>query len=86
MIKIDLYTKLVLTVIAISLSVIAIRDIELIPSVQAHPMTLAPQAPLDVNIVSVPYSGIDINVKNKIKLDIPYGGLDVNVKNYRDFK
>ncbi|WP_195663322.1 hypothetical protein [Bacteroides congonensis] len=86
MMKIDLYTKLVLTVIAISLSIIAYRNIEFIPSARAHPMNMAPQTPLDVNIVSVPYNGIDVNVNNKIKVDTPYGGLDVNVKNYREFK
>ncbi|WP_175631492.1 hypothetical protein [Bacteroides acidifaciens] len=80
MMKIDLYTKLVLTVIAISVSIIAYRNIEFIPSTRAHSMNLALNTPLDVNIVSVPYNGIDVNVNNKIKVDTPYGGLDVNVK------
>jgi hypothetical protein len=40
MMKIDLYTKLVLTVIAISLSIIAYRNIEFRPSARAHSMKL----------------------------------------------
>ncbi len=33
--RIDLYTKIVLTVIAVSLTVIVIRDIQIIPEAQA---------------------------------------------------
>lgn len=89
MIKIDLYTKFVLTIIAFSLSVIAYRNIEFIPSANANPVKFAPQAsPIDVNIVSIPFYGLDVNVKNtvKAKLDVPYEGIDVNVKNKIEVK
>ena len=88
MIKIDLYTKFVLTIIAFSLSVIAYRNIEFIPSANANPIRFAPQtSPIDVNIVSIPYNGLDVNVKNKIEVkSSSYKGLDVNVTNYKDFK
>ncbi|WP_308745709.1 hypothetical protein [uncultured Bacteroides sp.] len=71
MMKIDLYTKLILAVIAISLSIIAYRNIEFIPSACAHSMNMTPQTPLDVNIVSVSHNGIDVNVNNKIQIDTP---------------
>lgn len=88
MIKIDLYTKFVLTIIAFSLSVIAYRNIEFIPSANANPVKFASQAsPIDVNIVSIPYNGLDVNVQNKIEVkSSSYKGLDVNVTNYKDFK
>lgn len=85
--KIDFYTKTVLTIIAVSLSVIAYRNIEFIPSVNAHPMNFASQTPLDVKIVSIPFEGLNVNVKNKVEVKpSSYKGLDVNVTNHKDFK
>lgn len=81
--KTDLYTKILLTIIAISLVIIVLRDVSITPTATAQTNTLGV---LDVNLVAI--NGIrlyddclEVNVKNKVQFEIPYWGLDVNVKN-----
>ena len=88
--KIDLYTKAVLTVIAVSLSVIAFRSIDVVPEANAQGSGFP--KPIDVNVISVcgsritpNYDGsLNVKVTNTpvVKLNMPYnGGLDVRVTN-----
>ncbi len=88
--KVDLYTKAVLTVIAVSLSVIAFRSVDVVPVANAQGSGFS--KPIDVNVISVcgsrvtpNYDGsLNVKVANtpSVKLDMPYsGGLDVKVTN-----
>lgn len=84
--KTDLYSKIVLTVIAACLVVIVLRDTQVITPAYA---TVAP-APLDQNNIKANYDG-SINVRvievsRTIPVDVksvntPYGGFPVDVKN-----
>lgn len=87
--KIDLYTKAVLTVIAVSLSVIAFKSVDVVPVANAQGSGFS--KPIDVNVISVcgsrisaNYDGsLDVKVTNtpNVKMDMPYNGLDVRVTN-----
>ncbi len=91
--KTDTYTKIILTVIAVCLIVIIVKDISIVTPVSAHPLSGYSSAGTvdvrvvntpDVKVTGFPYSGaLDVNVKNmpKVKVDVPYSGLEVNVKN-----
>ncbi|WP_291593063.1 hypothetical protein [Bacteroides sp.] len=41
---------------------------------------------LDVNIAFIPFEGLNVNVKNKIRIETPYEGIDVNMKNKVEIK
>lgn len=87
--KVDLYTKAVLTVIAVSLSVIAFRSVDVVPVANAQGSGFS--KPIDVNVISVcgsrvtpNYDGsLNVKVTNPVKIDVPYSGLDVRVTNLK---
>ncbi len=92
--KTDLYTKTVLTVIALCLTVIVLRDVSILPKVQAEagalptPSNVAGYATvpvnadgtIDVNIKNIPYSGLPVNIKD---VSLSYGQLPVEIKEVR---
>ena len=58
--KIDIYTKFVLTIIAICLTIIAFKNLEIIPNVSAS----SNKTPLEYYMVPINEDGtIDVNVK-----------------------
>ena len=69
--KTDMYTKVVLTVIAIFLGVIIFQNISLVPTVQASP------APIPEPAMALQSGVIDVNIVeiNGEKLGNPYDGL-----------
>lgn len=84
--KTDTYTKAILTIIALCLIVIVLRDIPFTTPARAQSFGTA--SALDVRVVNTPevriatpYEGLDVRIKNAVQLDIPYRGIDVNVKN-----
>lgn len=92
--KTDLYTKAVLTIIAIALVSLVLQNMNIITPAQASqsvPPKVVPSVapPMDVNIVSVngnriqsDYSGnLNVNVVNTVEMKNPSGGLDVKVVN-----
>lgn len=84
--KTDLYTKTVLTVIAVCLTVNLLKEFEVIPSAQANttaitqtPQPIAAQvAPVDVNIVQI--SGKQIYPRNVKSNDIEYSLLPISIE------
>lgn len=87
--KTDLYTKIILTVIAVCLVITVVKDIPLLTTARAGHTAGSGYASeiIDVRVVNTPdvnirtsYQGLDVNVKNAVKLDVPYNGLDVNLK------
>ncbi|MEZ4794460.1 MAG: hypothetical protein R2773_03120 [Flavobacteriaceae bacterium] len=87
--KTDLYTKTILTLIAVCLAVIALRPFEIIPTVQAHSdaplnetasqyrlISIDELETLDVRIVDIStYDELNVNVKSIDTSD----ELDVNI-------
>ena len=98
--KTDLYTKTILTVIAVALITLVFQNFDVVPTATASPSpnlsnmnANASTGTIDVNIVSINgYSlfgkTLEVEVTNtpEVKIDSDYGGLDVNVTNYRDFE
>lgn len=83
--KIDLYTKTVLTVIALALSIIALKNIEIIPTANAAKETSGTafknnmfQSTMDVRVVG--WSTYD-EVKTKITDWATYDEIPVQIKN-----
>ena len=74
--KTDLYTKIILTIIAICLSYNVISDIELIPSVYAAENTTAPMISSEYRLVPVSATEtidvriVDINTYDELKVNI----------------
>lgn len=82
--KADAYTKLVLTIIAVNLSVLALRDMDLITSAQAadeQPVVVVPvnkDGSMNVRVIEVPdvvdvnlaYSNttVDVKVRNQVEV------------------
>lgn len=90
--KVDLYTKVVLTVIAVSLAFIAINNTDILPKANAQTSTsVSTSGVMNVNVVSFngsrvrisPSGSLVVDVQNtpEVKLNTGYSGLDVNVKN-----
>ncbi|WP_299767326.1 hypothetical protein [uncultured Dokdonia sp.] len=74
--KTDLYTKSILTVIAIALSIIVLKDISIIP--EAH----ATSANSDIPVVNSSYGLIPVNEDGSINVRlVSTEQLDVNIKN-----
>lgn len=89
--KTDLYTKAILTLIAIALVVIVFQNLEVVPTATARIPINSNE--IDVNIVSINGQSIfggelEVKVVNipKVEIKSSYGGLDVKVTNPRDFK
>jgi len=69
--KPDLYTKTVLTIIAICLSIIVLKEVDIIPSLYAE--TLKPNLNNFMNYGLVPLNpdgSIDVNLKSSSTLDV----------------
>ena len=100
--KTDLYTKIVLTVIALLLTINLLKDFEFITSAKANTnipvaTSVTPQkteSVIDVNIVridgrSINSDGIDVNIKavdGSNSSISPFSGIPVKVTNSSDFK
>lgn len=86
--KSDFYTKFILTIIAISLVILVLKDTNIITPVNASPAfsNSSSSETVDVNIVSIngnsTYYGLKVSVENTptVKIESLYG-LDVNIKN-----
>ncbi len=79
--KVDIYTKIILTVIAVCLTVIVLRDINIVLEAQAQPRELASgEDVINVQLVGIkkthraPWDNLPVEVKNR-------NALDVKVKN-----
>lgn len=64
--KTDVYTKIVLTVIAVCLVVIVFKNIDLVPAARAIPA--APAVPQSKEVVDVRIVGVGYNVELPVKL------------------
>ncbi|GGG34646.1 hypothetical protein GCM10011344_39280 [Dokdonia pacifica] len=74
--KTDLYTKSILTVIAVALSIIVLKDIAIIP--QAH----AGSTHTDIPVVNSNYGLVPVNEDGSINVRlVNTEQLDVNIKN-----
>ena len=86
--KTDLYTKTVLTVIAIFLGLNFLKEVEIIPAAKANTTaTAAPTppaaqaAPVDVNIVQV--AGVDLKLATDYDFNSLYG-IPVQIRRNND--
>lgn len=64
--KTDVYTKIVLTVIAVCLVVIVFKNIDIVPSARAVPA--APAVPQQKEVLDVRIVGVGYNVELPVKL------------------
>jgi hypothetical protein len=95
--KPDLYTKVILTVIAAALVLLVLQNAQLIPTAYAdkpvaatpHFSTLPVKADgsIDVNIKAIsPNQNLDVNIDRVGGLMVNSGVMDVNVRNAREFR
>lgn len=88
--KIDFYTKAVLTIIAICLSIIVLKQVDVIPNANANSPTSNFKNNMNYGLVPLNADGsINVNLKsaNEIEVDITsvsYGNIPVNIKNNYD--
>ena len=91
--KTDLYTKTILTIIAVALVILAFQNTNVVPKVHAQeiPVRAISSGPIDVNIVSIdgrrPFAtngSLQVTLNSPLEIKAPYGGLDVNVQNSPD--
>lgn len=86
--KVDKFTKLVLTVIAVNLSILTVKNLDLIPKVQAHEpsphLNLAPET--NYGLVPLNDDGtINVRLSTADELDVnivgikTYDVMDVNI-------
>jgi len=88
--KSDLYTKTVLTIIAICLSINVITGLELIPSAYASETIVSPMVTSEYKLVPINESGtmdvriVDINTSDELNVNLKnidtYDELKVNLK------
>lgn len=63
--KTDLYTKIVLTIIAVSLAIIVIRDVDIIPRAYANSTETNMKSKMNYGLVPLNADGsIDVNIKS----------------------
>lgn len=87
--KLDLYTKSILTVIAICLSINVLKDFEIIPKAYANePLKTQPNLLPNKNYGLIPVNAdgtIDVNIKSSSEMDVNISNistsdeLDVNI-------
>ena len=91
--KTDLYTKTILTIIAVALVIIALQNTNAVPKAHAQeiPVRAVGSGPIDVNIVSIdgrqPFAmdgSLQVTSSSPLEIKVPYGALDVNVTNSPD--
>jgi hypothetical protein len=58
----DTYTKTILTVIAVCLVWLCIKDVELIPSAHAQEAAAAPRAPIKVEVVNAEKQAVKVEI------------------------
>lgn len=70
--KTDFYTKAVLTVIAVSLTIIVLRDVDIIPSAYANSSETNIKSKMNYGLVPLNADGsIDVNIKsNSSTIDV----------------